>query len=126
MGLLNKFRKNNCKLGHQEEIMNSLASLLNTKEGFGAWQKGLGLNNYSYVNSYTGAIKEILNDIECNILNFDKRIQIIDIEFVDTDVPLTLKFQIKCEIAGKFHSFYIGFSKNMDSTWVKEEENGLD
>ena len=126
MGLLNKFRKNNKKLGYKEEILNSLTSLLNTKEGFGAWQKGLGLKNYSYVNSYTGAIKEISKDIESNILNYDKRVQIIDIEFVDTKIPLTLKFQIKCKIAGAFHSFYIGISQNVDSIWVKEEENGWD
>jgi predicted component of type VI protein secretion system len=123
MGLLNKFRKEGQKKTPEDEVVNNLISLLNTKQQYGAWHRGLGLNAYSNFNSYAGAVNKIIEDIEYNIKHFEKRVQLIDIKLVDSSTPLYIKFQIQCKILGKFHAFYIGFTNYAEPISVKEDDD---
>jgi len=122
MGLLNKFRSINKQKGVEREVADNLASIFNMKQNFGAWQRGLGLEGYSNISSYTGAIKEIISDIEYNISHFEKRAELLGVELFDVSSVLYLKFQIKCKIGKKFHSFYVGFTNYPEPISVEEEE----
>lgn len=123
MGLLNKFRKDGKKKDYEEEVVSNLTSLFNTKRYFGAWQRELGLQNYGNINSYKGTIKEIISDIQYNIRHYERRIELLSIESMESDTPFTLRFQIKCKLGGKFHSFYVGFTNCQKTVLVEEEKD---
>lgn len=110
MGLLNKFRKDISKKDYEKEVIDNLVALFNTKETYGAWQKGLGLKNYSHILYRNDLVKEIIADIKYNIEHFEKRVKLLDIQEIKDENPLTIRFQLRCQIGGKFHSFYIGFN----------------
>lgn len=110
MGLLNKFRKEGKKKEYEQEVIGNLISLFNTKESFGAWQKGLGLKSYCLGKSLNTIIEEMIADIKYNIEQFEKRIKVIEIQAVNSKTILNIHFQIKCKLGEKFHSFYIGFN----------------
>lgn len=110
MGLLNKFRKEGKKKDYEQEVIGNLVSLFNTKESFGAWQKGFGLKSYCLGKSRHQMIEEIIVDMKYNIEQFEKRIQVMEIQAINSENILNLHFQIKCQLGGQFHSFYIGFN----------------
>lgn len=123
MGLLNKFRKRENKRDIEEEVIENLKELLNTKQSYGAWQRGLGLKNYANINSSIRTAEEIIHDIETNILLFEKRLKCIKISLLSNEKPLSLRLQLECLIGGKFHSFYIGFTNFPGPIRVEEREN---
>ena len=121
MGLLNKFRTKNKKREIEQEVIENLKALFNTKQNYGAWQKGLGLKSYANVNSSLGAIKEVIADIEKNITLYEKRIKLLNVQWVEGNRPLSLRFQIECLIGKKFHAFYVGFNHCPESVCFEEE-----
>jgi predicted component of type VI protein secretion system len=121
MGLLNKFRKEGRKKGLEKEVADHLASLFNTKQSFGAWQKGLGLKSYCSSQSRNDVIAEIVADIKYNIDCFEKRIKLIDIQVMDNQSIFNLRFQINCQLGGRFHSFYVGFRQSRNPIQVEVE-----
>lgn len=112
MGLLNKFRKEGKKKEYEQEVIQNLISLFNTKQSFGAWQKGLGLKSYCLGKSRNHIIEEMIADIKFNIEQFEKRIKVIEIQAINDTSIVNLSFQIKCQLGEQFHSFYIGFSSH--------------
>jgi len=121
MGLLNKFRKDGHKKGLEKEVAYHLSALLNTKESFGAWQKGLGLQSYCSSKSRNDIIAEIVGDIKYNIECYEKRIKLIDIQVIDSKSIFNLRLQINCQLGGRFHSFYIGFKQSQNPIQVEVE-----
>jgi predicted component of type VI protein secretion system len=119
VGLLNKFRKDSRKKDYPKEVMDNLIALFNTKESYGSWQKGLGLDSYSNIFSRNDLIKAIIADITYNIEHFEKRIKLIDIQAVKDDNLLILSFQIQCLIGKQFHSFYVGFNPHQNPIQVE-------
>lgn len=110
MGLLNKFRKKGEKKSIKEEVTQNLFSLLNGKEQYCAWQKGMGLKTYYQSHSRGDIIEEIIRDITFNISRFEKRIKLKHIEPIQ-DETKQFKFRLQCELGGTYHSFYIGFNQ---------------
>ena len=123
MGLLNKFRKEENKKSLQEEVVENLSRLFNTKATFGAWQKRMGLKSYAYNKSNLSVVNEIIDDIVYNIEIFERRIKVLGIQVVDNSSALTIRFQIDCMIGETFHSFYVGFN-NFPEPMHVEVENG--
>ncbi|HUD01895.1 MAG TPA: GPW/gp25 family protein [Rhabdochlamydiaceae bacterium] len=121
MGLLNKFRKEGQKKSLEQEVADSLMSLFNTKQSFGAWQKGLGLQTYCSSKSRNDVIAEIVSDIKYNIDCFEKRIKLIDIQVIENKSISNLKLQINCHLGGRFHSFYVGFRQSQNPIQVEVE-----
>jgi predicted component of type VI protein secretion system len=121
MGLLNKFRKEGQKKGLEKEVAHHLTALLNTKQMFGAWQKGLGMKSYCSSKSRSDVISEIVADIKYNIDTFEKRIKLLEIQVIDNKSIFNLRLQINCQLGGRFHSFYIGFRKSPNPIQVEVE-----
>jgi predicted component of type VI protein secretion system len=121
MGLLNKFRKEGQKKGLEKEVADHLMALLNTKQTFGAWQKGLGMKSYCSSKSRSDVIAEIVADIKYNIDSFEKRIKLIEIQVIDNKSIFNLRLQINCHLGGNFHSFYIGFRQSPNPIQVEVE-----
>ncbi|MBS0647908.1 MAG: GPW/gp25 family protein [Verrucomicrobia bacterium] len=121
MGLLNKFRKEGHKKELEKEVVHHLMALLNTKQTFGAWQKGLGMKTYCSSKSRSDVIAEIIDDVKYNIEAFEKRIKLIDIQVIDSKSIFNLRLQINCYLGGKFHSFYIGFRQSPNPIQVEVE-----
>lgn len=119
MGLLNKFRKEGQKKDLEKEVVHHLMALLNTKQMFGGWQKGLGMKTYCSSKSRSDVISEIVADIKYNIETFEKRIKLIDIQVIDSDSIFNLRLQINCHLGGQFHSFYVGFKQTSNPIHVE-------
>lgn len=121
MGLLNKFRKEGQKKDLEKEVVHHLMALLNTKQMFGSWQKGLGMKTYCSSKSRSDVISEIVADIKYNIETFEKRIKLIDIQIIDNNSIFNLRLQINCHLGGQFHSFYVGFKQSPNSIQLEVE-----
>jgi predicted component of type VI protein secretion system len=107
MGLLDKFFSPDRRKAHEEEILDHLVDLLNTKEGFGSWQKNFGLQHYSYCKSREQIIEQIKKDIKKNIEYFEKRIAIATITHIEKADQLSLSFLIDCQLNKKKRSLSI-------------------
>lgn len=123
MGLLNKFRSEEKKKSLEEEVADNLTALLNTKESFGAIQKGLGLKTYSSCKSRDDIFKDLAADIQYNIDTFEKRIKLIEIQPLKDENSLVLRLQIKCQLGERFHSFYVGFSPFQEPIQVEVDHH---
>ncbi len=110
MGLLNKFRKT--ALGNlSDEVLESIQHLLSMKQTFGAWQKGLGLDDYSYANEGEEIVNKIVKDIWNNIKNFEKRFQIKKIDLVGPFNPARLTFELHGILEGKPQNYTIQITR---------------
>lgn len=108
MGLINKFLKSESE-NLEKEIEKSIAALLRTKQGFGAWQKGLGLSDYSYAACCEELVKKLLNEIRDNIVFFEKRIEFKHILLISEMSVNPLRFRMECALGGKPLYFYLSF-----------------
>lgn len=79
------------------------------------------MRNYSTGKSRTDIINQIVFDIKHNIDTYEKRVKLIDIEIMDDKDVFNLRFQIKCLLGEKFHSYYIGFKKLQSPIIVEVE-----
>jgi len=113
MGLLNKFRKLETK-DLAEEVVESLSNLLTLKQTFGAWQKGLGLDDYSYGNHCEEIVKKIVEDICFNIQQYEKRFKLAKVCVVSSKNPVDLCLELEGTLEGKHQAFYINFKKNKE------------
>lgn len=123
MGLLNKFRSPGKRKTLQDEVVTHLIGLFNTKQTFGAWQKGLGVRSYSSGRSRADIIEQVIQDIKYNLEKFEERIKIIEIRVMDSENVFNLRFQIKCQLGSSFHSYYVGFKQSKDLVEVNREES---
>ncbi len=111
MGLMNKFRKIPLKNGVIEEVTQHLDFILNTKLEYGAWQHGFGMRSYTSGKPRSEMIEQMIEDIRKNIDQFEKRIKVISVVVEDDKSIFNPRFQIRCKIGQKHHSFYIGFKQ---------------
>lgn len=122
MGLLNKFRVEGRKKDLYKEIADNLWALFNTKQSFGAWQKGFGMRSYAGGKSRADIIDDIVADMKYNIENFEKRIKVTEILILENNNLFQLRFQINCLIGSRFHSYYVGFKQPQDAIQVEVEK----
>jgi hypothetical protein len=106
MGLLNKFKKETQK-NLKVEILESLTYLLSIKTSFGAWQKGLGLDDYSYSNQCHEMIPKIIEDICANITQYEKRFLLSKVTLVSSKSLMNLCFELEGTIEGNPQMFYL-------------------
>ena len=119
MGFLSKFRKNSRQQTLEQEVVDHLSSLLNTKAMFGAWQKGLGMNSYSCGKERPQIIEDMIEDLKFNIETYEKRIKIVAIEVVESKYRIIPRFQLECLLGERLHAFYIGFNHAQNSIDVE-------
>ncbi len=106
MGLLNRFKKET-KRNLKVEVLESLTHLLSVKESFGAWQKGLGLGDYSYSNQCNELIPKIIEDICFNITQYEKRFKLDKITLVSPENLMNLCFELEGTIEESPQMFYL-------------------
>lgn len=109
MGLLNKFRKHEEKLNYQQEILEHVCDLLNTKKKFGVYPLEYGIDSYVYMGSDKKIVMEIIADIKGNLEKYEKRLQCIEIQSVPSPNRFLLSFLIKCKIEENPYSFHLSF-----------------
>lgn len=119
MSLLNKFRKNLPIKSFEEEIIDHICDLLNTKRTFGSYLKDYGLDSYIYLSSYNGIKKQIMLDIKNCLEKFETRIKILEIQPVPCKDLFLLSFIIKCRIQEKTHSLQLSFHQQKHQ-FIKE------
>jgi predicted component of type VI protein secretion system len=78
MGLLSAFRKKN--QSPEEDILEHICDLLNTKKTFSSYEKELGLDFYTYTGSSQELTKKISNDIRICLEQFEPRIHITEVQ----------------------------------------------
>ncbi len=108
MSLLSKFRKS-VQTSIEEDILENVSDLLNTKKGFGAYQEDMGLDSYFYGGSNGQIIKQMMHDIKCCLDKYEKRIQLIDIQSVPSSNRFFLSFMLKCKIKASSVSLHLSF-----------------
>jgi predicted component of type VI protein secretion system len=118
MGLLDKFRKKPVA-DLAEEVLGSITHLLGTKQTFGAWQKGMGLDDYSYANASEEIINKIVDDIVYNIQNYEKRFQLSSVKATPPLNPRSLCFELEGILDGKVQIFHIYLEKNRGAKITK-------
>ncbi len=119
MGFLSKFRKNSKLQTVEQEVVDHLSALLNTKEMYGAWQKGLGMRSYSSGKDRPDIVQEMIQDLKFNIETYEKRIKIVAIEVVESKYRFIPRFQLHCKVGERLHAFYIGFNQAQNSVDVE-------
>ncbi|GEM_PF-2263684 len=114
MGLLNAFRTQPIT-NLREEVIDSLRHLFSTKQTYGAWQKELGLDDYSGSNYSPETLKQIEEDIAQNIQIYEKR---IDLELVEiTTFKSYADFEVKVEgkIQGEKIVFFVHITRKRET-----------
>lgn len=109
MGLLNKFRKVEQRLNYDEEIVEHLNDLLNTKKNFGYLPLDYGIDNYVYIGSNKKIITQIMADIKYCLDKFEKRVRAIKIQTVPNQNRFFLSFLVNCEIEKDQCTFHLSF-----------------
>lgn len=107
-GLLSKFRAGK-PLSQEEEIVEHIADLLNSKASFSAYDKALGLDSYFYIGSASEIIKQLMKDISSCLATFETRIRVVDILCVPNETSLQLAFVIKCKIGQSERRVHLSF-----------------
>lgn len=120
MSILNKFRKGRPKGNENQDIVEHLRDLLNTKRGYGSYPADLGMDSYVYLGSDRKIILQIKADIETCFKKYEKRVQQIEVTPVPSDTRFYLSFIIKCKIDNKERSFHISFHQQNKSYSFKE------
>lgn len=110
MSLLNHFRKNREMWTEVEEIFESICDLLNTRRGYGAYQKDLGLDAYLNLSSNNQLAKQIVLDIKNCIGRYEKRVVVTEVLSVSNNNIFLLSFLIKCKVRDKSHEFHLSFN----------------
>jgi predicted component of type VI protein secretion system len=109
MSLLNKFRSIVAKKALTEEIIENICDLLNTKKGYGTFQKDLGIDSYIHPGTDNVLHKKIIEEIEQCITKYENRIQIEEILPLPNPSPFFYSFVIKCKIQRVSHDLRIAF-----------------
>jgi len=109
MSLLNKFRSLVAKKDLTEEIIENICDLLNTKKGYGTFQRDLGIDSYILTGTDNTLHKKIIEDIEKCLTKFENRIQIIEVIPLPNPNPFFYSFEINCKIQKVSHSLRIAF-----------------
>lgn len=109
MGLLNSFRIYPTK-SLSEEIALSLSHLLSTKQTYGAWQKELGIADYSNCNESKAILQEIADDIAVNIRAYEKRFHLKKVNVFDFKGFNDFSFELVGDLEGRSQIFYINIS----------------
>lgn len=110
MGLLTKFSKLPNK-DLKEEVADAIMHLLKTKQTFGAWQKGLGMDDYSDANRGEEIIQRIMEDIALNIKSQEKRFKLETIRLKGSGHLSNLCFELEGTLAGVPQSFFLYFGR---------------
>ena len=110
MGLLSKFSKLPNK-DLKEDVADAIMNLLKTKQTFGAWQKGFGMDDYSYANRGEEILQNMMEDICLNIKNQEKRFKLDVIRLGGASRPTSLCFELEGTLAGVPQTFFIYFDK---------------
>ena len=108
MSLLNKFRKHTQK-SSEEEIVEHISDLLNTKQTFEAYAPDLGLDSHFYASSNSQLIKSLMQDIKGCLEKFEKRVELQSIKSVPSLSRFFLSFVISCKVKSSSLSLYISF-----------------
>jgi predicted component of type VI protein secretion system len=122
MSLLNKFRKPNERNSFQEQVLEHLCDLLNTKRGYGAYQKDLGLDSYIYLGTDKKVDKQIMSDIATCLQKYEKRISQIEVEQTKSEYAFMRAFIIKCRIEKIPLAFRLSFNQQKNSFSVESEQ----
>ena len=98
MVFFEKFALHKLQNDEVTDIIKHLNRLLNTKQGFGAWQKDFGIDDYSGMQARSSAIEAIMEDIKTNIEQYEPRVSIIDIKEQPSQNVFRLCFELQCTI----------------------------
>lgn len=111
LGLLNAFRIQPIKT-LQAEVLQSISCLLNTKQSFGAWQKELGLEDYSYAAKSAEILQKMAEDIAKTIQANEKRFKLQSVTVSYFHNASHFAFELLGELERKPQIFYIHITKN--------------
>lgn len=124
MGVLNKFRKQEHRLSFQEEIVEHLNDLLNTKKNFGVYPLDYGIDNYVYVGTGKKVITQIMADIKFCLEKYEKRVREIKIQTTPNQNRFLLSFLVFCDVENSPHTFRLSFHHQKNFFNV-ESENAI-
>ena len=110
IGLLNHFRNQPFKTT-EEEVLHSLTCLLNTKKSFGAWQKELGLEDYSHGNNSNEILQKMAEDISTTIKTYEKRFKLESVQVSFFHSFSHFIFELNGELEREKKIFYVRITK---------------
>lgn len=114
MGLLDAFRKSPVR-NKREEVVASLRHLLSTKQSYGAWQKELGLDDYSGANYSTDILRKIEEDVALNIAMYEKRFTVRHVEISSFKSYADFEVKVEGDIEGKDTIIYLHITRRKES-----------
>lgn len=109
MGILSQFMEGEQKETFYQDIVRNLNDLLNTKLGFGAWQKTLGISDASSYGNRKDLLKGLLQEIHSNIEHHEPRVDLEEIRELDTHNTFHLRFEMVCRIIDRPEKLLITF-----------------
>lgn len=114
MGFLNVFRKKPIN-NRRDEVIDSLRHLFSTKQSYGAWQKELGLDDYSGVNYSTKVLKQIEEDVALNIKTYEKRFMLKSVKMSSFKSYADFEVKVEGEIEGAAVVFYLHITRRKET-----------
>ncbi len=114
MGFLNVFRT---KPVHsiKDEVISSLRHLFSTKQSYGAWQRELGLDDYSGANYSSEVLRQIEEDIALNIKTYEKRITLLRVEISSFKSYADFEVKVDGDINGEEVTFYVHITRRRET-----------
>ena len=104
---LRKFQRRPSAEGPLQAIIDNLNNVLNTKKGFGSFVREMGIGDWNAYKARDKIVETIIEEIKENVKRFEPRVDMSEIEEVDSGSPFRVRFQVKCMFADKQRPIYI-------------------
>jgi len=115
MGFLNVFRTNPIT-STRDEVFDSLRHLFSTKQSYGAWQKELGLDDFSGANYSPEVLKQIEENIALNMSTYEKRLTLRELEVTSFKSYADFEVKVVGDIEGVETVFYIYITRKRETS----------
>ncbi len=122
MAFFNKFGKSSTTgSGDQDlqSIIENLNNVLNTKKGYGSFLKDYGIRDMNEYSSRDHLSVAIMDEVTCNIEQYEPRLQLVSIAIEDNDDPFRIAFKIECRVKETEQSLFMEFDSVYNGFYIR-------
>ena len=102
-----------------QSIIENLNNVLNTKKDYGSFLKTYGIRDMNEYSSRDHLAAAIMEEVACNIKQYEQRLQLISISIEDNNDPFRISFKIKCRVKETEQSLFMEFGSVYNDFYIR-------
>lgn len=122
MAFFNKFGKSSTT-GSRDQVLQgiieNLNNVLNTKKGYGSFLKDYGIRDMNEYSSRDHLSVAIMDEVTCNIEQYEPRLQLVSIAIEDNDDPFRIAFKIECRVRDTAQYLFMEFDSVYNDFYIR-------